>query len=122
MNADRSAQPFDDAADDVHTDAAARYVCGDGTRAEPRLENQIEQFVRRKEVESGSRRKAKTNGRLAKAHWIDPAAVIFQRNQDAIALLLGRQRQLADGRFSEALAVACAFESVVNRIANQMDQ
>ena len=53
---------------------------------------------------------------------IDPAPVVFQRDQDAVALLLGRENQLAGGRLAAALAIGRRLDAVIDGVANQVNQ
>ena len=53
---------------------------------------------------------------------VDPASVVFQRDQNAVALLLGRENQMAGRGFAEALANLGGLDAMIHRVADQVNQ
>ena len=122
LDAHGAAQPLDDALDDVHADAAAGDVGRRRPRAEAGLEDQVEKLLGRPSIDLARGRHAPLDGHRAQHLQVDAAPVVFQRDQDAIALLLGREHQLAGRRLADALADGRRLDAVVDGVANEMNQ
>ena len=102
LDAHGAAKPLDHALDDVHADAASRDVGGQRARAETGLEDHVEKLLGRPAIDIARGGHTALDGDGAQHRQIDAAPVVFQRNQNAIALLLGRQDQMSGGRLADA--------------------
>ncbi len=119
LDAHGAAETLDHALDDVHADAAARDVGRRRARAEARLEDQVEQLLGRPSIDLARGGHPPLDGDRAQHLQIDAAAIVFQRDQDAVALLLGRQDQLPGGRLADALAIGGRLDAVIDGVANR---
>src|SRR5690606_6479869 len=122
LDVDGAAKLFNVGFHHVHADAATGGVGDNGGGGEARLEDEEADFLIRHAHQLAFVNHTAFKGDFLDLHDIHAVAIIGDGDDDVVALVHGGQLNITGFRFATLNPGFWRFDTVINRVANQVDQ